>query len=189
MQTPQPIIDLPHITQRVVAYYYSYGTVQQLNNKAIPSIENIKNMVPAAVRQFYNYEAGRTYYGGSATLLEVMDTLDPQQQKKWFNDYVFQYVINYIDAMNIGPTDNLHETMFYVYSSSRFGGFQNAESRRQFNPVAGLGVRDCSIQQNRRALVQRNYDTNIQENLNDSLERGCINYKQDMSTLMGRKNY
>jgi len=49
--TPQPVVDIKHITQRVIDYYYSYGNVQQLSTKSIPSIPDIVNMVPAFYRE------------------------------------------------------------------------------------------------------------------------------------------
>jgi hypothetical protein len=189
METPQPIIDIPHTTQRVIDYYYSYGTKQQLNTKAIPSVANIRNLVPAMIREWYNFESGRNYYGGNASFLEVMVTLDPAQQRKWFHDSVFKYIIERIDSWNLPPTDNHHEDRLYVYSTSRFGGWQDPSSRRPFNPVAWLGTRDNAIQNPYIAITRRNYDTDIQETLNDSLERGCLVQKNDMSTLLGRRNY
>lgn len=189
MDTPQPQIDLNQLTLRVIGYYYSYGTAQQLNNRAIPSIEDIKRLVPVLTREWYNYNASFNSYGYAGEFLEVNQTLDPCQQKKFFADSVFKYVIEGIDAWNISPTDNHAETRFYIYSSSRFGGYQNPESRRQFNPVAWLGTRDNAIQFPYIAITRRYYETDIQETLNDSLERGCLNYKQDISHLLGRKNY
>ena len=189
METPQPQIDLVQLTNRVIGYYYSYGTAQQLNNRALPSIPDIRNLVPALVRECYNFHFGKNWYGFAGTMLEVVDTLDPCQQKKYIHDFVFNYVIERIDAWNVGPTDNLHETRFYIYSSSRFGGYMDPSARRQFNPMAGLSVRDNSIQNDRIGPIKRPIETDIQETLNDSLERGCIQYKNDLSHLLGRKNY
>jgi hypothetical protein len=187
--TPQPVVDIKHITQRVIDYYYSYGNVQQLSTKSIPSIPDIVNMVPAFYREAYNFHGGTNFYGNTSTMLEVLCTLDACQQKKYMNDFYFNYIIDRINSWNLPPTDNAHETRFYIYSSSKFGGNQDPESRRQFNPMAGLGLRDNQIQIPRRMSQARNYERDIQETLNDSMERGTICYKNDMSILLGRKNY
>jgi hypothetical protein len=189
METPQPKVDLVQLTNRVIAYYYSYGTEQQLNTRALPSIPDIRNLVPALVREWYNFEGGKNWYGFAGQMLEVMDTLDSCQQKKYFNDYLFKYVIDRIDTWNRPPTDNHHEDRFLIYSSGRFGGPQNPESRRPFNPVAFLGTRDNRIQIPYIMITKRNYETDITETLNDSLELGTVVYKNDLSHLLGRKNY
>jgi hypothetical protein len=189
METPQIQADIRLLTQRVINYYYAYGTIQQLNEPGLPSVENIKNLVPALYREAYNFHAGTNFYGNTGMYLEVMNTLNPCQQRKYTDDFYFNYIIERIDSWNTSPTLNHHENRFYVYSSSRFGGWQDPESRRNFNPMAGLGVRDNQIQVPRRMVQARNQERDIQETLNDAMERGNVCYKQDISAILGRKNY
>ena len=182
--TAQPNINIPQLTDRVIKYYYSFGNVQNITNvgragvAGLPSPADIKNLVPAMAREWYNFFAGKDYYGGEGEVMQVMATLNPCQQQKYWNDHLFKYIINRIDAWNRPLTDNYIDDHFYIYSSSKFGGPQNPESMRQINPVAGLGLRDNQIQIPYRLIQARNYERDITETLKDDTEYGTIVYNR-----------
>ena len=194
-QTPQPNVSITHMTDRVIAYYYNYGNLQNLTDtgrsggSGIPSIDQLRNLVPAFMKEWYNYNAGKDYYGGEGEMLQILCTLNPCQQTKWYSDHMFGYLINRIDSWNKDPGMDHYEDRFYIYSSSRFGGYRDPESLRPFNPVAGFGIRDNQIKVPYRLIHARNYEYDIQETLKNDTEYGHIQYRQDISKLLGKKNY
>lgn len=193
--TAQPNIIIPNLIDRVIAHYYSYGNVQNLTDagkasgSGLPSIADIRNLVPAMVREWYNFHSAKNYYDGEGDMLQILETLDPCQRNKWYADHLFNYIIERINSWNRPPTEDHHEDRFFIYSSSRFGGYRDPESTRPFNPVAGFGLRDNQIKVPYRLIQARNYERDIQETLKNDTEYGNIAYKNDISKLTGKKNY
>lgn len=209
MTTPAAGIDTRGMVARVINYYYAGqqpgmrrpavagpGLVQYDANfptvypQGLPAPAALARMVPAALREWYNFFAGRDWYGGEGEMTQVLCTLDPCQQQRWYNDHAFRYVIDYIDAMNRPLGEDHHEDRFYIYSSSRLGGPANQEAQRPFNPVAWLGTRDNQIRVPTRLIHARNQDhTAFAETVRDGNEYGHMIMKQDLSRQLGYRNF